>query len=222
MEDIEASWFWVPYFGSLALVATWESVAPRRRLAASLSRPWLGNAAFKLMNLALARWLVPISGVALAGSAVADTWGLLSHLDSPLWLAAVLSVLALDLNRYAQHIALHRVPWLWRVHRLHHSDLDCDVTTQWRFHPFESVFSVGCFSLFIVGLGLPPEGVFLHAVLVGVLGFIQHGNVRYPRGLDVAATTLIVTPDMHRIHHSALQRESNGCGLHLIFFMIPD
>ena len=153
---------------------------------------------------------MPISGVALAGSAVADTWGLLSHLDSPLWLAAVLSVLALDLNRYAQHIALHRVPWLWRVHRLHHSDLDCDVTTQWRFHPFESVFSVGCFSLFIVGLGLPPEGVFLHAVLVGVLGFIQHGNARYPRGLDVAATTLIVTPDMHRIHHSALQRESNS------------
>jgi sterol desaturase/sphingolipid hydroxylase (fatty acid hydroxylase superfamily) len=109
-----------------------------------------------------------------------------------------------------QHVLLHKVPLLWRIHRLHHSDPDFDFTTQLRFHPFEAAFSTGCFALFVVAVGLPPAGVFLHSLLVAMIGFLQHGNVRCWRPLESTLRRFIVTSDLHRIHHSADVIESNS------------
>lgn len=150
-----------------------------------------------------------MTGVALASIAAEREWGLFHHLDSPYWMALVVSVVALDFNRYIQHLLLHKVPFLWRMHRLHHSDGDFDFTTQLRFHPLEAVFSAAAISLFIIALGVSPSGVILYTLLTASLGFLQHGNVRYAERIEPLARSLIVTPEMHRIHHSAVARESN-------------
>ena len=143
--------------------------------------------------------------------AVADQgWAVLPLSTLPLWLAVIASLLALDLGKYLQHVLLHRVPFLWRVHRMHHSDHDYDFTTGLRFHPFEALFTLAVNVAVIVFLGVPAVAVLVHELLFVVFAFWAHGNVHYPLGFDRWMRVALVTPDMHRVHHSSVARESTS------------
>lgn len=198
------------YFGTLGAVALWEAVAPRRALHIPLWRRWSGNFALMLIDGVLLRAMVPVTGIALAVAAHREDLAWLNVSQLSAWAGVPLAVVLLDLNRYMQHVALHKVPLLWCMHRTHHSDLEFDFTTQLRFHPFEAIFSIACFSIFIIVFGLPPEGVVLHSLLMATIGFVQHGNTRWWSGVDATFRRLVVTSDMHRIHHSADLVESTS------------
>jgi sterol desaturase/sphingolipid hydroxylase (fatty acid hydroxylase superfamily) len=202
--------FALAFFGALCAVAIWEVIAPRRMLQMPLGRRWLGNFTLMFINTALLRWLTPISGFALAATATQQGWGRLNQIEWPVWAGAFAAVVLLDFNRFVQHVLLHKVPLLWRIHRLHHSDLDFDFTTQLRFHPFEVVFSIGCYSLFIVAFGLPAVGIFLYSLLTAMTGFLQHGNVRIWPSFESILRWFIIPPDLHLIHHSRNVVEANS------------
>jgi sterol desaturase/sphingolipid hydroxylase (fatty acid hydroxylase superfamily) len=147
-------------------------------------------------------------GVALFASK--NGWGLLNYFNISYPLTLVLSVVALDLVIYFQHVLVHAVPNLWRLHRVHHADLDYDVTTGSRFHPLEIVLSMLVKSAAILALGAPAAGVVIFEVLLNATAMFNHGNVRLPLGVDRALRLLVVTPDMHRVHHSVEDNETNS------------
>lgn len=187
-----------------------ELVVPFRRLSQPKPQRWFTNLAlFALDTLAL-RLLVPGAMVGAALWATTKGWGLLNMLSLPPWLAVVLAVVVLDLALWVQHWATHRVPVLWRMHRVHHADRDFDVTTAARFHPFEIVLSMLYKMAVVVALGAPVLGVFLFEVLFTAATLFNHSNIRLPRRAEGAVRGVLVTPDMHRIHHSARVPEANS------------
>ncbi|HEX4584733.1 MAG TPA: sterol desaturase family protein [Burkholderiaceae bacterium] len=194
----------------LAVMATWEVLAPRRALALPRLRRWASNLGIVLLSAVLLRLFFPLAGVALAGLAQARGWGLLNQYDVPFVAAMLISVLALDLAIYLQHVMFHAVPALWRLHRVHHADLDYDVTTGARFHPIEIVLSMLIKMVAIAAFGPPAVAVMIFEVLLNATSMFNHGNVRLPQGLDRVLRLLIVTPDMHRVHHSVLEHETNS------------
>ena len=170
---------------------------------------WANNLALALLNALATRWLLPITAVGTAALATERGWGLWPALPWPAWLEMVLTVALLDLAIYLQHVLFHAVPGLWRLHRVHHADLDFDVTTGSRFHPFEILLSA-LFKLGVIAaLGATVWAVVLFEVLLNVTALFNHGNVALPEGLDRWLRWLVVTPDMHRVHHSTQLRESN-------------
>jgi len=193
----------------LISMAAWEVLRPRRRLTVRKGPRWANNLALALLNAVATRWLLPITAVGTAALATERGWGLWTALPWPAWLELVLTVALLDLAIYLQHVLFHAVPGLWRLHRVHHADLDFDVTTGSRFHPFEIVLS----ALFKIGvvaaLGASVWAVVLFEVLLNATALFNHGNVALPEGLDRWLRWLVVTPDMHRVHHSTQLRESN-------------
>ncbi len=197
------------FLGILAAMAWWEFVAPRRTLILARPARWTANLGIVFLNSALLRVVFPAGAVGVAAFAAEQGWGLFSHFALP-YAAAVLSVIALDFAIYLQHVIFHAVPALWRLHRMHHADLDFDVTTGARFHPIEIILSMLIKFAAIVVLGAPVLAVIVFEVLLNASAMFNHSNVRMPLVLDRIIRWFIVTPDMHRVHHSILGRETNS------------
>lgn len=198
------------YFGVFGLMALWELQAPRRSLTASKKLRWTNNLGLVFLNTIILRLLFPAGAVGVAMFATTHGWGLLNYFRISYPLAIVLSVVALDLLVYFQHVLVHAVPTLWRLHRVHHADLDYDVTTGSRFHPLEIVLSMLIKFCAILVLGVPAAGVVIFEVVLNAMAMFNHGNVGLPRGMDRLMRLLVVTPDMHRVHHSIEDNEANS------------
>lgn len=198
------------FFGVLALIALWEVLAPRRALTVSKVLRWTNNLGLVFFNTFLLRFLFPAAAVGMAVFANEQGWGILNYFSAPFWPAVVVSVVAMDFIIYLQHVMVHAVPALWRLHRVHHADLDYDVTTGTRFHPIEIILSMLIKFATIVVLGPPVVAVVIFEVILNGLAMFNHGNIRLPLGLDRVLRALIVTPDMHRVHHSVEDDEANS------------
>lgn len=198
------------FAGIFAVMAAWEFLAPRRRQSVGRGARWPSNIGVVVLDTAIVRVLFPTGAVALAMLAQSKGWGVLNAWAVPAWLAVPLAVIVLDLVIYLQHVLFHAVPGLWRLHRMHHADLEFDVTTGARFHPIEIVLSM-LIKLTVVGaLGAPPVAVLIFEVLLNATAMFNHSNVRLPIALDRVLRLFVVTPDMHRIHHSVVVRETNS------------
>ena len=198
------------FLGVLVTMLIWEVVAPRRALRVSKTRRWLSNFGIVVLNTILLRVLFPAAAVGVALFASARGWGLFNHFDAPFWLATFACVVALDLVIYFQHVMFHAVSALWRVHRMHHADLDFDVSTGGRFHPIEIILSMLIKFAVIVTLGVPVLAVVVFEVLLNATSLFNHSNVRIPLGVDRCLRWIVVTPDMHRVHHSVADDETNS------------
>lgn len=198
------------FFGVFGVMALWESFRPCRALTQSRGRRWANNLALVALNSLLLRLLFPVAAVGLAALAASSGWGLFNQFAWPLWLSIPLAVVLLDMGIYLQHVMFHAVPLLWRFHRVHHADLDFDVTTGARFHPVEILLSMLIKFSMILVLGPPVVAVLIFEVLLNAFAMFNHGNVQLPRGLDRLLRLLVVTPDMHRVHHSVQTHEANS------------
>lgn len=198
------------FFGILVLVALGELFFPRRKLRTGKAVRWLSNLGVVVVDTLAVRLLFPIIGVGVAMAAQEQGWGLLNVLALPAWLELVLGMLALDLVVYLQHAMFHTMPILWRLHMMHHADLDIDVTTGLRFHPIEIVISMVIKMTVIAALGPSVFTVILFEIILNGTAMFNHGNVRLPLALDRLLRLLVVTPDMHRVHHSVVIRETNS------------
>jgi sterol desaturase/sphingolipid hydroxylase (fatty acid hydroxylase superfamily) len=194
----------------LAAMAAWEALSPRRPHSVSRGPRWASNLGLVVVNTLAARLLLPLGAVGVALIAEERGWGLLNNEPLPAWLAVALSVVALDLVIYLQHVLFHAVPVLWRLHRVHHADLDFDVTTGIRFHTLEILLSLGIKVAAVVLLGAPALAVLVFEVVLNASSMFSHGNVRLPAWLDRLLRWVLVTPEMHRVHHSARPRETNS------------
>jgi len=198
------------FAGVFAVMALWEIAAPQRRLTASKASRWAGNIGIVVLNTLMLRFLFPVLAVGVAALAEARGWGLLNAVEVPRWLAVAAAVVALDLAIYLQHVMFHAVPALWRLHMMHHADLDIDVTTGARFHPIEIALSMAIKMAVIVPLGAPPVAVVIFEVLLNATAMFNHANIRLPAAVDRVLRLVVVTPDMHRVHHSVVPRETNS------------
>jgi len=198
------------FLSIFALMALWELSAPRRALTVSRALRWGSNLGLMVLNTVLVRLLFPAAAVGMASLAAAQGWGLLNRFVLPFWLAVVLAVVALDFVIWLQHVMVHAVPALWRLHRVHHADLDYDLTTGARFHPIEIVLSMLIKLATITVLGPPVVAVILFEVILNGMAMFNHGNVRLPVPIDRWLRWLVVTPDMHRVHHSVEDDETNS------------
>ena len=200
----------VEYFGVIIALALLEWVVPRRPAGDTLRQRWIGNVGIAIVDTILVRSLFPIIGLGFAILCSERGWGLFNQFAVPRWAAFVLTIVALDLAYYAQHYLLHQIPVLWRLHQVHHSDQDYDFTTGLRFHPLESVFSTAVLLGAILALGAPPIAVLVFQLLSVGVSFVEHANLRIPSSLDRVLRMFVVTPDMHRIHHSQNMREGQS------------
>ncbi|MCG6886567.1 MAG: sterol desaturase family protein [Proteobacteria bacterium] len=198
------------FFGMLVLMGSWEILAPRRELTVSKSVRWLNNLGLVFFNSFVARLIFPAAAVGVAGFAAEQSWGLLHYYAVPYWLAVVLSIVVMDFIIYLQHVMVHAVPALWRLHRVHHADPDFDVTTGARFHTIEILLSLLIKFATIVVLGPPVVAVVIFEVLLNATAMFNHSNVRLPTRLDRILRWIVVTPDMHRVHHSVEDDEANS------------
>jgi sterol desaturase/sphingolipid hydroxylase (fatty acid hydroxylase superfamily) len=198
------------FLGIFAVLALWEWLAPRRALTVSKVPRWANNLGIVFVYTLLLRALFPAAAAGMAVFAQSVGWGLLNHFETPYVLAVLAAVLVLDLAIYLQHVLFHAVSALWRLHRVHHADLDFDVTTGVRFHPIEIVLSMLFKFAVIVVLGPPVLAVVIFEVLLNATSMFNHSNVRIPFAVDAKLRLLVVTPDMHRVHHSVERDESNS------------
>ncbi len=198
------------FLAILAAMAAWEIAAPRRRREIPRLLRWSSNLGIVAIDTVLVRLCFPILAVGLALVAGQRGWGLLNALDTPYWLAFIVSVLAFDLAIYLQHVMFHAVPALWRLHRMHHADLEFDVSTGVRFHPVEILLSMGIKLGVVVALGPPAAAVLVFEVLLNATSMFNHSNIRMPAAVDRVLRWFVVTPDMHRVHHSIYPNETNS------------
>ena len=192
------------------LMAAWEHVAARRTPLLSRTLRWPANFGILALDTALVRLIFSAAPYALALRAQAAGWGLLNAYPLPGWLKVALGVILLDLVIYLQHVMFHAVPAFWRLHMMHHADLDFDFTTGGRFHPAEILLSAGIKMGTVATLGAPPLAFLLFEVLLNATSMFNHGNVSLPPALDRVFRFIVVTPDMHRVHHSVIPRETNS------------
>jgi sterol desaturase/sphingolipid hydroxylase (fatty acid hydroxylase superfamily) len=195
------------FAGVLGVMALAEAALPRKDRTQPRTTRWFTNIGLVVIDTLALRLLFPILAVGVAEIATRNGWGLLSLTDWPFWLEVVIAAILLDMAIYWQHVASHKVPMLWRVHRVHHADRDIDATTGTRFHPVEIVLSMLYKFVIIIALGAPALGVFIFEVLLNGSAMFNHANLKLPLWLDRILRTLIVTPDMHRVHHSVIHRE---------------
>jgi len=198
------------FLAVLVVMAGWEVLAPRRRQDLGRVARWPSNLAIVAVDGLLVRLLFPMGAVALALLAETKGWGLLNVWQLPPWLALPLAVVILDFAIYLQHVLFHAVPALWRLHRMHHADVEVDVTTGARFHPIEIVLSMVIKLAVVAALGAPAVAVLIFEVVLNATAMFNHSNVRMPAAVDRVLRWLVVTPDMHRVHHSVVSRETNA------------
>ena len=198
------------FLGILAVLALWEWLAPRRVLTVSKLSRWANNLGMVFVYTLLLRVIFPAAAVGMAAYAHRAGWGVLNIVEMPSLLAVVSAVLVLDFAIYVQHVLFHVVPALWRLHRVHHADLDFDVTTGIRFHPIEIVLSTLYKCAVIALLGPSVLAVVIFEVLLNATSMFNHSNVRIFNAIDTRLRLLVVTPDMHRVHHSIERDESDS------------
>ena len=193
-----------------AIIAIWEGVAPRRHQRIARLTRWPGNLGIVFLNTAVVRVLFPTGAVALALLAEQKGWGALNVWQAPAWVAVPLAIIVLDLAIYFQHVLFHATPALWRLHRMHHTDLEFDVTTGSRFHPVEIALSMIIKLTVVAAVGAPAIAVLVFEVLLNATAMFNHGNISIPVSVDRILRRLVVTPDMHRVHHSIRTQETNS------------
>ncbi|MFQ5993926.1 MAG: sterol desaturase family protein [Acidiferrobacterales bacterium] len=198
------------FVGILVVMATWEMLAPRRKLTVPKASRWLSNLALVGLNTVVLRAIAPLAAVGMALLSVERGWGILNNISIPYVLAVILAVVVLDLAIYLQHVMFHAVPIFWRLHMVHHADLDFDVTTGARFHTIEIILSMGIKMMVVAIIGAPAVGVIIFEILLSATSLFNHGNVRLPAALDRVLRLFVVTPEMHRVHHSVVPRETNS------------
>lgn len=198
------------FLGVLLLMALWEVLVPRRSLTVRRAPRWISNLGLVVLNVLLLRWLVPITAVGASLVAELRDWGLLHLVQWPTWLEILLAVLAFDLAIYLQHVMFHAVPVLWQLHKVHHADLDFDVTTGLRFHSLEILLSAFIKLAVVFVIGPSAAAVIIFELLLNATAMFNHANARMPRALDSLLRWFVVTPDMHRVHHSVLSHEMNS------------
>jgi len=198
------------FFFIFPAMALWETLRPRRQQAFARRARWLHNLGLSLLNSVVLRIVAPGGVIAVAVAGEVHGWGLLNALALPAWVAIPVSVVLLDLAIYFQHVMFHAVPTLWRLHRVHHTDLDFDVTTGSRFHPIEMVISIGFKCAAIAAIGAPAIAVLAFEVLLNGTAMFNHANARLPQAVDQLLRWFVVTPDMHRVHHSVVHSETNS------------
>jgi len=197
------------FLGIFAVVALWEVVAPRRQLQRSRAIRWANNLGLVFFNSFILRLVFPAAAVGMAMFVSDQGWGLYNYIEAPLWMAVLVSVVVMDFFIWLQHVMVHAVPVLWRLHRVHHADLDYDVTTGARFHTLEILLSMLIKFAVIILLGPPLVAVVIFEVLLNATAMFNHGNVRLPGTVDRFLRLVVVTPDMHRVHHSVEDDETN-------------
>ena len=198
------------FFGMLVLIGLWELAAPKRALTISKSVRWINNLGLVFFNSFLLRVLFPAAAVGVVVFASEQGWGLFNYVEVPFWFEVVASVIIMDFVIYVQHVMVHAMPVLWRLHRLHHADLDYDVTTGARFHPIEIILSMLIKFATILLLGPAVIAVIIFEVMLNATAMFNHGNISLPKTLDKYLRLILVTPDMHRVHHSIEDDEANS------------
>jgi sterol desaturase/sphingolipid hydroxylase (fatty acid hydroxylase superfamily) len=196
------------YFGLIVVVSLVECIIPRRPAGDTLRLRWASNLGIAILDTFVVRIIFPILGIGIATLAASRGWGLFNQINLPLWLELVVTIAILDLSYYAQHYVFHRVPILWRLHRTHHTDQNFDFTTGLRFHPGESIVTTAAGLVVIVVLGAAPVAVLLSQLIALSISFFEHANLKLPAAVDRVLRLFLITPDMHRIHHSEITRES--------------
>lgn len=198
------------FVGVFVLFAVLETLLPRKARAATRNKRWITNAALLIIDTLALRVLMPMLAVSAAIIAGREHWGLFHQVDAPATLEFLLAIVLLDLAIYGQHVAFHRVPLLWRVHKVHHADRDIDVTTGVRFHPIEILISMSYKIVCVTALGAPILAVIVFEILLNAVTLFNHANLRLPASLETLLRFFVVTPDMHRIHHSVYRREADS------------
>ncbi len=191
-------------------MALWEWLAPRRALTIGRRPRWPGNLGILAVDIVAVRLLVPTAAVGVALIAASRGWGLFNLAGLPAWASIVLGVIALDLVIYTQHVVFHYVPALWRLHRMHHADIDIDVTTGVRFHPLEILLSLAIKMAAVAALGVPALAVLIFEVLLNATSMFNHSNVALPSRLEPIMRWIVVTPQMHQVHHSIVRAETDS------------
>lgn len=197
-----ASGYWLSLTGAFLGIAIWETFQPRAELSSSAGRRWRSHGVLYVISVALSAALLRVTPVAVAALAGTRHSGILNKAWSPLWVRCVVAIALLDVMQYGIHWSLHHVPLLWRIHQVHHSDADYDVSTSVRFHPLEVLYSQGVRIGVVAALGMPVAGVAIAEIIGGILNVCEHANASLPTWLESMLRTLIITPDLHRIHHS--------------------
>ena len=198
------------FFGVFSAVALWEIAIPFRDLSTRKPIRWGRNLGLLVVDTVLVRLVLPAGAVGAALLAVERGWGLFNVIEAPTWIAVLACVVILDFAIWLQHLIFHAIPVLWRLHMVHHADLDFDVTTGTRFHPIEILLSMLIKIALVVVLGAPALAVLIFEVLLNATAMFNHGNVSLPRWIDTPMRWMIVTPDMHRVHHSVKRDECNS------------
>lgn len=198
------------FLGLFALLAISEWLKPRRRLTVSKGHRWTTNILIVLLDSVIVRLIFPAAAVGVALWADANGYGLFNSVAAPLWLAIAVSFLVLDFAVWLSHVLSHKIPLFWRFHRMHHSDRDIDVTTAIRFHPIEIVVSMIWKVAWVVALGAPAVAVIVFEIALNGTAMFNHSNWKLPLGLDRLLRLIVVTPDMHRVHHSSINRETDS------------
>jgi sterol desaturase/sphingolipid hydroxylase (fatty acid hydroxylase superfamily) len=198
------------FLGVFVVMALWELADPRRGLTTAKGPRWFANLGITIVDTVVVRLLFPAAAVGVAVVAADRGWGVLNQVSAPVAVTTVAAILFLDLAIYLQHVMFHAVPVLWRLHMVHHADVDFDVTTGLRFHPVEIVLSMLIKLGVVLFLGPPVVAVLIFEVLLNATAMFNHGNVRLPPLLDRVLRWFVVTPDMHRVHHSIIRRETNS------------
>ena len=191
-------------------MAAWEAAAPFRQAEFGRKTRWPNNLGIIVLDAVILRLILPIGLVGAAAVVEAHGWGLLNLVSAPPWLAFLVALILLDVAIYLQHVAFHAVPALWRLHRMHHADPHFDVTTGLRFHPLEILLSTLYKLAVIAALGAPAAAVLVFEIVLNGTALFNHGNVGLPARLDRVLRWIIVTPNMHRIHHSVRPEETNS------------
>ncbi len=198
------------FFGVFIVMALWELLSPRRKLIIPKIMRWSNNLALVFLNSLILRVLFPAAAVGMAVFAKEEGWGIYNYYDIPFVITVISSVIILDAVIYLQHVMVHAVPVLWRLHRVHHADPDFDVTTGARFHPLEIILSMLIKFAVIVVLGPPVIAVIIFEILLNATAMFNHSNIRFNATVDKLLRFIIVTPDMHRVHHSIETDETNS------------
>ena len=193
-----------------AAVALLEVSAPRRNLRDSRANRWTTNLGIVVIDSLTVRLLVPLAAVGTAAFAASNGYGLLNVVDVPSWLAFLTALVVLDFAIWLQHFAAHKIPLLWRLHQMHHADIDFDVSTALRFHPIEILLSMAWKMLVVMAIGAPVGAVIVFEIVLNAMAMFNHGNFRLPLALDRMLRTVVVTPDFHRVHHSVIRSETDS------------
>nr|WP_269469567.1 sterol desaturase family protein [Vibrio diabolicus] len=207
----DPSWIRLGFFlGVLLLCALWENKLPRKTLTASRGFRWVNNLSLVAVNSLIVALVMPIAAFQAAIIAQEQQWGLFNLLSLPAWLNVLLAVILLDFVIYVQHVVFHYVKPLWKLHRMHHADLDIDVTTGARFHPIEIIISMGVKIATVFILGVSPVAVVVFEIVLNASAMFNHSNAKLALSADQKLRNVIVTPDMHRVHHSVIAKETNS------------